>query len=185
MLPCRAVSRAGARACPRVAPGAAASSLVPGSRACPQERASRLLGSPAGRPTGRVAAASPRRARRRSGRPGADAGAGRRPGQLAAAGTPGPSGHLAVYCAAAPGLLRLVRRGEACTAARWPEHDSPRGFWGTLRGIAAGEVDQKAGAGRRGEAARPRLAGTMSRRYLAPARRQGPLPGFKGSLLVS
>lgn len=35
-------------------PGAAASSLVPGSRACPQERASRLLGSPAGRPIRRL-----------------------------------------------------------------------------------------------------------------------------------
>src|SRR6266516_6013195 len=46
MLPCQAVSRAGARACPRVARG---DSVIvgPGSRACLQERAGRPPGSPA------------------------------------------------------------------------------------------------------------------------------------------
>jgi hypothetical protein len=46
MLPCQAVSRAGARACPRVARGGSVI-VGPGSRACLQERAGRPPGSPA------------------------------------------------------------------------------------------------------------------------------------------
>jgi hypothetical protein len=75
MLPCRAVSQAGARTRPRAAPGRQRHRLVPGSRARLQERAGQPPGSPAWRPTGRrAAAASPWRARR-SGRPGAGADA--------------------------------------------------------------------------------------------------------------
>src|SRR6266550_9375556 len=44
MLPCQAVSRAGARACPRVAQGGSVI-VGPGSRACLQERAGRPPGS--------------------------------------------------------------------------------------------------------------------------------------------
>src|SRR5258705_1608741 len=46
MLPCQAVSRAGARACPRVARGGSVI-VGPGSRAFLQERAGRPPGSPA------------------------------------------------------------------------------------------------------------------------------------------
>ncbi len=46
MLPCQAMSRAGARARPRVARGGSVI-VDPGSRACLQERAGRPLGSPA------------------------------------------------------------------------------------------------------------------------------------------
>jgi transcriptional regulator with XRE-family HTH domain len=51
MLPCQAVSRAGARACPRVARGGSVI-VGPGSRACLQERAGRPPGSPCSPPTG-------------------------------------------------------------------------------------------------------------------------------------